>query len=936
MATSSPLTVEQQKIGLFASPNYSQYTQNTVNDDNPQNNNVGAGVQSGDGGADTSQKVNAKNNLNTNKFIEPQGNILDKFYSYTWQASVYLMTSKQYTQLVRSRRKNVSGYNLLFQSGGAPVNKGGFQGRLNPDQQTPTTASDAGSVNNSAPGGSPGATQPDAGRNPAFPQDFYIESITIDNQLPGKLTNSPHMVTDLKFTVIEPGNITLLDRLYEAVQDAGALNKEGSPINYTATQYLMVIRWYGYDEAGNLVAGKTAPDPKTGLTDTNAVVEKFIPFLIKKINWSVGTKLVSYDFECAPVGQMIGGNTRRGTIPYDVQLSGGTVSEFLAGDLVYTDSANADATVANDRQTASNTTAFAYPSGVFAPPKANATPKKQITQGLMAAMNEFQQKLVQDGIYQKADTYSLAFTERAKKIANASLVIPGSIVDKSSTDMGPSTSENATQALDQNKSAVKATSRNQAITAGQQLIQVIDAIVRNSRYILDQSLTTYNADNIEVATDKALKEGMQWFNVTFEATPGEYDYLRNDYVYDIKFVIDTYEIPNFDSKYFPLSNFRGTHKRYPFWFTGENTAVLDFQANFNSLYNMTVSGGPNDDNFISGLRKKYSSQMRDIVKYTYAPASTESRKGADGRSYEPAANAAENLYATPTPGGTTVRIIGDPAWIQQGSLAGGVSPEEFGLSGFLPDGTINFDSSQIMFEILWQRPSDYNLSTGLADPYARPGNQSRQAQQSTVYQAIKCVSEFRGGKFEQILTGALYLFPVPNGSNTVAGATGGVSGPATNAASLRAKLNAADSQTGTTAGTGSERPNSSVAGSGDLNIFAGTGASPLQASTDYGRLQAAQFQSAGGASAMTLPGNDILAAVQNPIKSFTSIAPTPILASAGYPQAPTGSGVTGLTLAQNFNGETNAAVLDSITNGPKKITKNFYNNASTQIIAKDA
>jgi hypothetical protein len=87
---------------------------------------------------------------------------------------------------------------------------------------------------------------------------------------------------------------------------------------------------------------------------------------------------------------------------------------------------------------------------------------------------------------------------------------------------------------------------------------------------------------------------------------------------------------------------------------------------------------------------------------------------------------------------------------------------------------------------------------------------------------------------------------------------------------------------------------------------------------------------------MTLPGNDILAAVQNPIKSFTSIAPTPILASAGYPQAPTGSGVTGLTLAQNFNGETNAAVLDSITNGPKKITKNFYNNASTQIIAKDA
>jgi hypothetical protein len=362
--------------------------------------------------------------------------------------------------------------------------------------------------------------------------------------------------------------------------------------------------------------------------------------------------------------------------------------------------------------------------------------------------------------------------------------------------------------------------------------------------------------------------------------------------------------------------------------------VLDFQANFDTLYNMTVSGGPNDDNFTNNLRKHLSTQMRDMVKYTYAPSSTESRKGASGRSYEPSANAAENLYSIPTPGGTTVRIIGDPAWIQQGSLAGGVSPEEFGLSGFLPDGTINFDSSQVLFEVLWQRPSDYNLSTGLADPYARAGNESRQPQQSTVFQCIKCVSEFRGGKFEQILTGAWYQFPVPDGSNTVAGASGtSNAGAGQGSAEFAANDPRRLDQQGPS-GAGS-RFNSSVAGSGDLNILAGAGANPLQAAADYGKAQAAQFQSPG-ASALTLPGNDILAAAQNPIKSFTNIASTPVLATAGYPQAPTGSGVTGLTLAQNFAAETNAAVLDSITNGPKKITKNFYNNASTQIIAKDA
>jgi hypothetical protein len=111
----------------------------------------------------------------------------------------------------------------------------------------------------------------------------------------------------------------------------------------------------------------------------------------------------------------------------------------------------------------------------------------------------------------------------------------------------------------------------------------------------------------------------------------------------------------------------------------------------------------------------------------------------------------------------------------------------------------------------------------------------------------------------------------------------------------------------------------------------------VQAAVDYGRSQAALTLSTNvSTAALALPGNDILAAVQNPIKSFTNIAATPVLAPAGFPQAPTGSGVTALTLAQNFTAETNAAVLDSITAGPKKITKNFYSGASSQIIAKDA
>jgi hypothetical protein len=112
-------------------------------------------------------------------------------------------------------------------------------------------------------------------------------------------------------------------------------------------------------------------------------------------------------------------------------------------------------------------------------------------------------------------------------------------------------------------------------------------------------------------------------------------------------------------------------------------------------------------------------------------------------------------------GNTKLKIIGDPAWIQQGSLSGGVNPEEFDGSSFLPDGTINFDAEQIMFEVQWNRPEDYNLETGLADPNAN----KKYTTVSRVYLASSCLSEFRQGKFEQTIEGLLFLLPKPDGSN---------------------------------------------------------------------------------------------------------------------------------------------------------------------------
>lgn len=683
-----------------------------------------------------SRATEVNNAYNADQTVQPQDNVLDRFASYTYGISVYLMTPEAYKNFITTKKRTLNGSNLLFQSGGAPV----ATATASPSEVTSTP-------NNTA------------GRNPYFDVDFYIDSLTVDTSFPGKQTQSAHMASELKFTVIEPNGITLLDRIYAAVQDH--VPKDGAgKVNYTAVQYLLAIRWYGWDRFGNLIrnVGET-----NSLTDPNAAIEKFIPFKIQKINWSVNNKLVTYDFVCAPVGQMVAGGQARGTIPYDIELTDNTVGGLLSGDAVYgTASTN----------TAPNT-------NPTAPPKANAAPssKTTIRQGLMGAMNDFQQKLVQDGKYEYADRYEIVFANGAEAIRDASITKPtNTIKNVAKSPMGKPATQDP-NALDPRKSQVDNTLRNSAVTAGQQLLQIIDLTIRNSTYITQQArtvdqevMTDELGIPIEQSTGAPATAKVTWFNITMESIPrvNEYDYKRNDYAYDIRYIISPYTVTNFDSKYFPIPKFNGLHKSYKYWFTGQNTAVLDYQATFNSLYNMTVSGSEPGNNATEAIRRKYTSSMREIPTYVYQASSSESRTGADGKGNEISSNAAQYLYSPSDLATTKLRIVGDPGWIQQGSIAAGVDPKNFQYQGFLPDGTINFDSSQVMFEIAWQRPEDYDIGTGLADPYSKFGGTDRQPLQSFVYQARKCTSEFRQGKFEQTIEGSLYNFPVTEQRNTAA------------------------------------------------------------------------------------------------------------------------------------------------------------------------
>ena len=688
------------------------------------------GPGSAAGNEDSGQAKNATQNSIDALFskvqaITPQGNILDQYASYTYNISVYLMTAAGYRRLVVSAKRNIAGYALLFQSGGAAASF-------------------------------PDGNADQAGRNPYFSLDYYIDNVEIHGLISGKATGAPHNSNTLKFTVIEPNGITLINNLNDAVTNYiyggdTKLKKEGDAKNrlspWGGQNYLMVIKFYGYDSNGNLVRGGTQkPD---GGSDPNAVIEKYIPFQISQLKFKVGSKAVEYNFECVTPANIINSGSNRGTIPYDVEIAASTLKDALAGELVVT----ANAADANGRPAANknfgtfdrgsggdtwdtpvtsgtssngvgvDTNFGSYdgggnswdtppvnPQSQTAPSKANAAPKKTltVTKGLFAALNKFQQDQVASGQQRLADIYEVEFASNA--LASALVTYNGG-TNPSNSAMPKGGS--AADQLNPKKQSADLSTNTLRAKAGMQIVQFLDQIARNSTYIQDQQTVVIDPTTGQQKAQGKGGENLAWFQIGFSAEPisdTAWDDIRNDYAYKIKYVLTPYWVATVDSAYFPRTAFRGVHKSYPYWFTGQNTAIINYEQQYNNLYTRILSGAAASD-----IRTSDLGDLNNLAKRKFSPRSGQSSQGAEGRTNEPAANAADKLYSPEDQSTVEMRIIGDPAWVFQGEVCYGASANRFNPAPFFADGTINSESRQVYFEVNFNLPGDYNTNTGLME-----------------------------------------------------------------------------------------------------------------------------------------------------------------------------------------------------------------------------
>ena len=434
-----------------------------------------------------------------------------------------------------------------------------------------------------------------------------------------------------------------------------------------------------------------------------------------------------------------------------------------------------------------------------APAKADSAPKPGATEtgtGLIAALNAYW-----GGIAKSKriipDIYEIKFAD--PMLSNASVVPPGPL-DKSFA--GGSLQVTAADELLPEKQNMSPAVRQRSATAGQQIIQFIDTVLRNSNYITDQQKVIWNSKTNTWDYNGKSAQNFAWFNISCQAEQLEYDPRQNDFAYRITYIIAPYQIP-VQSEYFDNNSFRGVHKVYNYWFTGQNSQVTNFEQNYNNAWTQSLTS----DASIRAGNESIASRVnsREQWKKRYMPASNQARQGSDGNTFEPGANAADYLYSVDT-ATIMLNILGDPAWIPPPT---NIQPGQFSTSPFFADGSINTTASAAYFEFAWNKPTDYNLTTGLMDPgqnnfgssqtnyvVKRANDKAGVAQQAISYQATGVKSKFRGGKFTQELSGTWLQTPAKNA--VAAADTGRKTDPVTGTTPISSINNAQDPERGGT------------------------------------------------------------------------------------------------------------------------------------------
>lgn len=639
--------------------------------------------------------VSDENNL----ILEPRSNPLGDYSSYTYEITLYMSTPEAVNDFVTSGQFDPrQDHYIVAQSGGIGLEqKRGLtnSGELGPGQMR---------------------------------LDYYIDNFELKIVLTGS-EGTPTVGTDISFNIVEPIGFNFFNQLSEI---SGQLNELSDIIKQSPDvrpaplrqNYLIGIRFYGYDAAGNLVTTNDfqknnfyknrQKELKSAINDY-ATYERFFTFNITEATYQLDGKVVTYHITGAPVAKQIGHGTKFGLVKSLSTIVAGTVEEALSG--TGTTGSNAGRSLMQ----------------------------------ILDEQNEAEKKSDRASKKLAGITYAIEWGSGTEKLRKSKIIddasyknmTPGSNA-KSPTQVTPKAQQQA-QSINVNK-------RQITVKDGTSVIQIMDQIMGKSTYVTDV-LTMQNNQEIETgSTPNSSNVELSWYSINPIVKIGPRDPITKDWTYNITYRIDVQKIDYVRSLYVRRTNrWSGAHKRYDFFYTGQNTEILNFEQKYQNQFYILQAMSTNSAIINERIKTPAHAQGGTQAK----PIASQANRGSDV-----AGNVVASVNSPADQATASVKIMGDPDFLM--SNIGGIQTQNSEIFSDMYNTslqTMNPYKNQIWIQIVFKGADDYkqdgtlNLKPvdfyGVIDP-KNPLQQQLKIE-GIIYRVIEVTNSFRGGQFTQNL-----------------------------------------------------------------------------------------------------------------------------------------------------------------------------------------
>lgn len=430
-------------------------------------------------------------------------------------------------------------------------------------------------------------------------------------------------------------------------------------------------------------------------------------------------------------------------------------------------------------------------------------------QSLAAALNKVEEDLIRNERIRVKDEYIIAFPEKSSdfnRIAGAEQVTTGATANPNavpkqvitgtttpvqtdflvntigSSDFGfdqgsggnfPFKDENAvvdeaTGIVVRDQMIIDPKKRTFQFSQGQKITHMINQIVLSSTY----AKKAMDPNNI-------IDGFIKWWRIDVQIELLKYDDLVGDYARRytfrvVPFLVHQSIFSNVNSApigYEKLAT--QICKKYEYIYTGQNTDVLKFDIDINSLFyrgidpaiegRSALNSDPNQGGAVEQNNKTTSMGEGQTPAAQLAntgrprpirnPSNLKAYSGGAGTASNTEQRVAESFHKAFTTGvdmiSVNLEILGDTYWMVESGMGNYFSPTG-STTQITDDGTVNYEAGDVFVFLTFNTPADVNIDTGLYD--FQTGNSSKTSPFGGIYRVTKCESQFADGTFKQKLT----------------------------------------------------------------------------------------------------------------------------------------------------------------------------------------